>query len=483
MALIIVVLSAVLLFYRINRYPISLSIYEGLNGLTALKLNEGDRQTIERIWEKPIRNQAGCSAGIASADNNIFFIYPTTLFVKLLGSHCGYLSLRITSIIYGILSVWFIYLVAHRLFNHAVGLISAFLLATSSWALAYCRISLDLSATGFFILFCLYLFLIIDRPDNPIGYVILGFIIGLATYFYIPSRTVFPIIVLAMILNMVIKRGYFKSHYQYFLLLLAGFYLSLIIQGGGLKTYFITNVPSSFGFWSKSQRMGALLMRNIISIFNKLFFSWGWNDSIIAERRGSFDLISGCSFFIGLVWALWNIKKSQYRLMIIWVFSLLLPMILTTGEARRAILAAIPIYIIAAIGIYNVVNFITYKLKLGRTAIMVILILAIILPAGYLNVDNYFGLYEKAYRDENNKFVKARNMRNELIGLMKKSKVYTDLWRAEYGWPQSVEYDARRIGYGMDRYRLLSAEEARKEFEKSSPPAALYLKNGEIEAK
>ncbi len=81
LALAIIILATAGMFYRINRYPISFSIYEGLIARSAARVIEGDKNQIKQIWEKPIRNQSGCSAGIGSAENNPFLIYPTVFFL------------------------------------------------------------------------------------------------------------------------------------------------------------------------------------------------------------------------------------------------------------------------------------------------------------------------------------------------------------------------------------------------------------------
>ncbi len=483
LAFLVVILATVVMFYRINRYPISFSIYEGLSGLTATKIIEGDREIIQRVWEKPIRNQSGGGAGIGSADNDIFYIFPTVLFMELFGGRDSYLLLRLTSMIYGILSVWVLYLLGSKLFNRTVGVIAAFLLATSSWALVYSRISYDVSATILFALVCFYLYAASDRPNNPIGYMILGGLMGLATYFYVPVRIIFPLVVVNMILRMVMERGYFRTHYQYFILMIACFILSLHLQGGDLSTYFVKNVPLGFGAWAKSNNMWSQLWLNVTSAYRELFVEWGWGHSIIAERGGSFDFITGYCLLAGFLWSVFNFNKQQYRFVIIWVLAVMLPAIMTTGEARRAILATTPIYLIAAIGIYYLFYYLTKRMGRFREPVMAILVLVVILPAGYLNLKNYFGLYEKAYRDPHNIFVKYRDQRVKLVRLMKDSKVYTDLFRAELGWPQGIEYEARRLGFKKDRYELLPPNLARENFNRAPPPCALYLSSGELKVK
>ncbi len=403
--------------------------------------------------------------------------------MELFGYRRDYLTLRLASMIYGILSVWMVYLLGSKMFNRKVGLIGAFLLSVSSWALVYSRICLDVSASVFFVLFCFYLYFSVDRPDNPIGYILLGGVMGLATYFYVPARLVFPIVVLSMIIRMIFERGYFRRHYQYFLLMIAGFLLSLHLQGGGVSTYFVKNVPIGFTAWEKNRNMWSQIYRNILFAYRTFFKEWGWGHSIIAERGGSFDLITTYSFLAGLVWLIVHCKKRQYRFLIIWVLAVISPMIITTGEPRRAVLLTAPVYLTAAVGIYFLLELMTRWLGRYRKAVLAILILALLVPAGYLNLSNYFQLYARARTDPGNIFVKERDRRRQLVDLMGKGKVFSDLYRAELGWPQGIEYEAWRLGFDQERYELLSAASALGKFNAEPPPCSLYLKSGELKIK
>ena len=59
MILAVFMVGVILMFYRIDRYPLSMGIYEGITGLSAMKVMEGESEHITAIWEKPIRKQRG----------------------------------------------------------------------------------------------------------------------------------------------------------------------------------------------------------------------------------------------------------------------------------------------------------------------------------------------------------------------------------------------------------------------------------------
>ncbi len=483
LAFITVILAGILLFWKINTYPITPAIYEGLCGLSVLKVIDGDKDQIGKIWHKPIRTQPGGGSGVGSGESDPFLIYPTAWIVKLLGTDDNYFSLRLVSIFYGILGVGLLYLLAARLFNPGIGLISAFILATSSWALTYSRVCLDLSATVFFVLLCFYFFAVIDRPDNPLGYIILGGLISLATYFYLPARIVAPVVVVAMLLRMLGEKGYFKTHYQYFVLLLIFFLVGLHLQKGNFKTYFQQNIPRSFYAWKMKPeaQLNTLLMSNI-ALYRDHATKWGWRQGEVYERDAAFDPVTRYCFLIGMIWLLAKIKKHRYRFLLLWTLAALLPMLLTYAHFRRAILFAPAMYTVAGVGIYNTVYYMTIWMGRARGHIKTFIILAILLPIAYLNITHYFGLYAATIKNPQNTYVRRRDQRKKLLELMKKNIVYTNLYRSELGWIQSIEYEEKRLGL-KSRCVRLPQDKARQAFEKDKGHCALYLNTGELKTK
>jgi hypothetical protein len=68
-------------------------------------------------------------------------------------------SARFLSFFYGILTILVVYLIASKIFNKKVGLLSAFLLSVSFFTIRYTLIEMDLSAL-FFLVFAIYFFII-----------------------------------------------------------------------------------------------------------------------------------------------------------------------------------------------------------------------------------------------------------------------------------------------------------------------------------
>lgn len=87
---------------------------------------------------------------------NPVFIYSSAPVVGILG--LSEFSVRLTSVIYGLLAIYAIYLLATRLFNPSVGLISAFLLVISPWHIHFSRIGFELISSVLFVILAVYFF-------------------------------------------------------------------------------------------------------------------------------------------------------------------------------------------------------------------------------------------------------------------------------------------------------------------------------------
>ncbi len=478
----VIALAAILRIWKIGSYPIGPSIYEGLTGLSVLKILEGDQGKIEQIWSKPIRNQPGSATGVGSGAETPFLVYPTAFLVRLFPGGDGYTVLRVVPILAGVFSVGLLGLLLRRLFNRRVALIGAFLLSVSCWSLVYTRLASDLSLTVFFALFCFYLFVAADRPNNPIGYILLGGLASLATYLYAPARIVFPAIAVSMLLRIAGEREYRRSHYQYLILLSAAFIGGLYLQGGNLMTFFRQNVPRSFYFWSQpGADPGELFCQCLRDAWRQFVALPNCSKAIVYERGPYFDPVIRASFFAGLVWAVVRIRRPGYRFLLIWLIAGLAPMILTFSSFRRALLFN-PVFVsLAAVGIDDTLRLLTDWTGRLRRLLIIVLTLAVLLPSAYLNMADYFGNYAAVASDSNHPLITREAGRRKIIGLMAKYLVYTDLYSPELGWKETMEYEQKRRGLS-NRVKLLSAERAREAFESSPPPSALYV-NSEVTLK
>ena len=94
--------------------------------------------------------------------------------------HYSVFGIRLFSALFGVLSVWALYLVAKEMFNRQVGLWSAFIAAVSPFAIQYSQEARMYAMLVFFILVSSYFFLRALRSSRMVFYVWWGFFMGLS---------------------------------------------------------------------------------------------------------------------------------------------------------------------------------------------------------------------------------------------------------------------------------------------------------------
>jgi 4-amino-4-deoxy-L-arabinose transferase-like glycosyltransferase len=483
--IIIIFVSAFFIFWEIGSYPLSLSLFEGMCGLSAYEVIDGNQGTIRRIWEKPLRQQLGGTAGSGGMANTPFLVYPIAWLFQRFGCGNSYLTLRLPSMIYGILCVPMVYLIAATLFSRRIGLTAAALLGTSVWHMGYSRLCADFSVTLFFCLFSLYLFIRL-RSFNPLGFLILGATISYATYFFVTARVVVPIIIITMIFRMFSAKSYFRNYYQHWLfllLLVGGFFIGLRLQGGSLNTFFRLNVPLNWSVFGGGGKGWSDLSRNLSLFWQRFAIDWGFPKMSsqleqIIERTADIDPISRYLFPLGLIWILPRFFNWKHFFLLIWVISGIGATVMTAGEFRRMFLSSAPVFIICAIGLNNTVTLLTRWTGKYRNILPGILIIFFLAFSAYLNFSNYFNEYEKL--PTHNYFVRRHEWRQNLIQLAESGIVITDLFSREAGWPESMKFEERRLGYENRFVLIPNPAQARITYEQANPPVALYLSNGEL---
>ena len=124
-----------------------------------------------------------------------FHIYWEVPFVLAFGP--TEFAVRFGSAVAGTLTVWLTYLFVGKAVNRPVGLIAAFLLATSPWHLTQSRVGWEIISVPFATALCLtFLYLGLERPR----WLPLAFVFGaLGMYTYQPGRVFFPLFCLAWV--------------------------------------------------------------------------------------------------------------------------------------------------------------------------------------------------------------------------------------------------------------------------------------------
>jgi len=144
------------------------------------------------------------------------------VFFKVFGY--GWFMTRIPSAIFGILSIYLMFLIGRKLLNKKIGLLVAALFSVDAFVVHFSRVCMMESITLFFILLALYVFLHV--LDNPRYLPVFGICLGLS---FLAKYVAFAMIPVYLVMLLIYKREYFKNYRLYISILLCILVFSPVI--------------------------------------------------------------------------------------------------------------------------------------------------------------------------------------------------------------------------------------------------------------
>ncbi len=481
----IILLAVAIRFYRIDRYPVHISAFEGIAGHAAILIAEGDAEAIKMALTRAKQPLYG-STGIAW---NPFLVFPMALVYRLIGFDFSHFGIRLVPILYGVASVWLIYLLISGMFGKTTGLISAFLLATMSWFITLSRACNDFSATIFYSILCLLVYSRARR--NILMHILLGALLGLGSYFYLPARMVALIVFVAVFFRCVFERGYFKGAWLGLILMAAAFQGVCYLQGMNAVSYY-GNALRDRGHESawRTPNIVQNVKNSTHRAYNHFFVHWGWRGTseLAYERDGSgLDPISRWLVAIGLFLSLLKKREHKYRFLLIWFIGAAMIVAFAYMRDKRGLLL-VPVFAsLAAVAISDIAGMVvkwaeyfnSEILKMVSKSVITIVILVLLFEIAKANLDNWFGEYarrEASLLGRRTQWISCV----EKIKVLKEKDLYTDCFLGERY--HTGKYLARLMGKGYTLYQLPSLE-AKRKFDEAEGPAVLFLKSGESKEK
>lgn len=212
--------------YRIENIPIGLYPDEAANGVDALHAIEtGNYQLFYP----------------ANFGREGLFINLQALSIRLLGNTIT--GLKLWSIIFGTFSVLGIYLLGKEILRRRIGgLISAFMLATSYWAINFSRIGFRAIMTTFLLSFAFYFFFRGLRTKRVTDFLISGLVFGLGLHTYIAFRLA-PLILIILVPALILS---YENFLRRFWKHIALFILGAFITASPMLYYFFIAHPEDF---------------------------------------------------------------------------------------------------------------------------------------------------------------------------------------------------------------------------------------------
>ncbi len=293
------------------------------------------------------------------------FINIQAVFIKLFGHHAW--ALRSVSAIFGVLTVWGLYLLSKELFDRNIAYLSSFLLAILFWHVNFSRIGFRAIMLPFILVFEFYFLWRAFKSGEFKNFIYTGIFAGLGVYTYISYR-VSPLIVVLAFANywLYIKKDFSDSKYDYAKSrLFKGFVvlvMSAVIVALPILYYFLTNsaqflsrTGANLSVFSQEQPLKELA-KSVIKTLGMFNFhgDYNWRHNI----SGSPELVwpIGALFMVGFIkeGIHWLKRKhghfsTAHTLLFSWFFVMLLPGFLST-EAPHAlrVIGVVPVVVIFA---------------------------------------------------------------------------------------------------------------------------------------
>jgi 4-amino-4-deoxy-L-arabinose transferase-like glycosyltransferase len=273
--------------------------------------------------------------------------------------------LRLPATIFGILTVWGVYLLTARLFSVRVGLLASFFVATSFWHINFSRIGLRAIGAPLFAVWGIYLLLAgLERARNGRPYLVTmiacGTVYALGFYTYIAYRITPMLVGFAALYYFFYARR--EKWMRAFGKAIAAFAVTAVVVVAPLVAYFVRNLET---LTHRSAEVSIFHdARPIVSLFQNIF-----KTTQMVFTRGDFDWMHNISFrpvvfwpvallfALGIVLAIRAFRPPEEwfanAMAILWLVAGAVPAVLSNEampNSLRSILMIPAIYTLAAIG-------------------------------------------------------------------------------------------------------------------------------------
>jgi hypothetical protein len=341
-------------------------------------------------------------------------MYLTAGIIDVLHTGYTYISLKIGTVLAGLLTLPYLYLLGKELGNRRVGLLAVIFAGIAYWPNVISRVGLRFPLYPLFVAPALYYLIRGLRSSRRNDFILAGVALGIGLHGYTPIR-ILPVVIVIGIGVYLLHRQAKGKRLQVISGLLVLVLVSLILFLPLLRfaleypTIFDLRAFSRLGTTERPLPGSALLifLKNLWNASVMFFWSDGqiWVHSV--TNSPALDIISAGLYFLGVVLILVRYVRQrtwQDLFLLLSVPLLMMPSILSLAfpdenpALNRAAAAFIPVFLIVAIALDGLMNSIerrTSNQAGGRIAWGMVVILVII--SGLQNYDLVFNQYQRAY--------------------------------------------------------------------------------------
>lgn len=412
LVILIMVLAIALRLFNIANNPPSLNWDEVSHGYNAYSILKTGKDEWGAVLPTIFRAYGDYKLPI--------YIYLTAISEAIFG--LTPFAVRLISVLAGVGTVIFTYLLTKKTFDEKIALFSSFLVAVEPWSLFLSRAAFEANLSLFFIVSGIYFFLVgIEKYKY---FLVSAFLLGLSLWTYNSARIFTPFLILALVF--LYKKefvGFYersKKTFFFCLLIFAFLFIPMLLQllkpvgqarygkvsiiNQGSVDYINelrgkSNLPDGFPrlVYNKGTFFASAFIKNWISHYSSdfLFFKGGSNYQFSVPNHGLIYIVNILPLLIGIIFLI-RTKTKESFLILIWFF--LGPVASSlTNEAphvlRSIVILPMPM-IITSVGLVSILNWLRIR-KLEPVFLAIYLILVALSVENYLK--NYFVDYRRDY--------------------------------------------------------------------------------------
>ena len=307
-------------------------------------------------------------------------MYLTAVIIRLFNTGYSYTSLKIGTVLAGLFTLPFLYLLGKELGSKRIGLLAVLFAGIAYWPNVISRVGLRFPLYMLFVAPTLYFLLRGIRRSNRNDFILVGLFLGIGLHGYTPIR-ILPVVILVAVGFYLIHRqskGLRKQTlWSLGVLVLVAFLLFL-----PLFRYALEN-PEMFSFRSFSRLgtverslpgpAGEIFLNNLL----KAMTMFAWDDGEIwvaaVTHRPALDVISAALFYSGCILLLVRYLRRRHWLDLFLLLSvplLMMPSILSLAfpaenpALNRMSGAVVPVFLIVALALDGLMT--TLESRLGQ---------------------------------------------------------------------------------------------------------------------
>jgi len=342
-------------------------------------------------------------------------IYLTAGISKYLNTGLSFMSLKLGTVLVGVLTLPFLYLLGKEIANPRVGLFALLFAGIAYWPNVISRVGLRFPLYPLFVAPVLYFLIRGIKTSNRNDYILAGIALGMGLQGYSSTRFLPFVVVVAVALYLIHSqsKGYRRQTiFGFMLLLLLAFIVFLplfryALEDPGMFNYRILSRISS----SERPLSGPAWQIFLENLWNAMtMFAWSngetWVHSI--PHRPALDIVTAAIFYLGIVLVIIRYLRKRHWLDIFLVLSiplLMMPSIMSLAfpsenpSLNRTAGAIIPVFLVVGLGIDGLLTGLESNLsKAWGKRLAGVVGLSLLIWSSMQNYDLVFNQYYEQFR-------------------------------------------------------------------------------------